>query len=105
MVKRALFLVILKLWPQCLILHCESIISGLSIIMPSIRVEGSFWHFLRTNADLIYANLLIFLIAGRLFKKIELNESIRYASDDPIESWLNNLLCLDVANCIPNINR
>lgn len=43
--------------------------------------------------------------AGRLFKKIELNESIRYASGDPIERWLNELLCLDVANYIPNITR
>lgn len=44
-------------------------------------------------------------LSGRLFKKIELSESIRYASGDPIESWLNALLCLDVANHIPNINR
>lgn len=44
-------------------------------------------------------------LSGRLFKKIELVESIRYASGDPIESWLNGLLCLDVANYIPNINR
>ncbi|KAJ0971387.1 hypothetical protein J5N97_019346 [Dioscorea zingiberensis] len=43
--------------------------------------------------------------SGRLFKKIELNESIRYASGDPIESWLNGLLCLDVASYIPNISR
>ncbi|XP_020080248.1 RNA cytidine acetyltransferase 1-like [Ananas comosus] len=43
--------------------------------------------------------------SGRLFKKIELNESIRYASGDPIESWLNSLLCLDVAKSIPNISR
>ncbi|KAL9329702.1 hypothetical protein ACSQ67_004705 [Phaseolus vulgaris] len=42
---------------------------------------------------------------GRLFKKIELSESIRYASGDPIESWLNNLLCLDVSNAIPNLSR
>ncbi|CAK8534585.1 unnamed protein product [Lathyrus sativus] len=42
---------------------------------------------------------------GRLFKKIELSESIRYASGDPIESWLNTLLCLDVSNAIPNISR
>ncbi|CAN1842411.1 RNA cytidine acetyltransferase 1 [Linum perenne] len=41
----------------------------------------------------------------RLFKKIELNESIRYAIGDPIESWLNRLLCLDVSNFIPNISR
>ncbi|WCJ31748.1 RNA cytidine acetyltransferase [Euphorbia peplus] len=44
-------------------------------------------------------------ISGRLFKKIELSESIRYSSGDPIESWLNGLLCLDVANFIPNISR
>ncbi|WOL09558.1 hypothetical protein Cni_G18311 [Canna indica] len=43
--------------------------------------------------------------SGRLFKKIDLNESIRYASGDPIESWLNGLLCLDVASHIPNISR
>jgi len=34
-----------------------------------------------------------------------LSESIRYASGDPIESWLNNLLCLDVSNAIPNLSR
>ncbi|XP_052195629.1 RNA cytidine acetyltransferase 1-like isoform X2 [Diospyros lotus] len=44
-------------------------------------------------------------LSGRLFKKIELSESIRYASGDPIESWLHSLLCLDVTNSIPNINR
>ncbi|KAI3748538.1 hypothetical protein L6452_11677 [Arctium lappa] len=43
--------------------------------------------------------------SGRLFRKIDLSEAIRYASGDPIESWLNNLLCLDIANSIPNINR
>ncbi|KAI4345160.1 hypothetical protein L6164_012312 [Bauhinia variegata] len=44
-------------------------------------------------------------VSGRLFKKIELNESIRYASRDPIESWLNSLLCLDVTNSVPNLSR
>ncbi|KAK1320408.1 UPF0202 protein [Acorus calamus] len=43
--------------------------------------------------------------SGRLFKRVELSESIRYASGDPIESWLNGLLCLDVSNYIPKINR
>lgn len=55
-----------------------------------------------------FGNLLsawLSLIAGRLFKKIELNESIRYASGDPIESWLNSLLCLDVTNSVPTISR
>ncbi|GJZ99781.1 RNA cytidine acetyltransferase 1 [Tanacetum coccineum] len=35
----------------------------------------------------------------------DFNESIRYASGDPLELWLNNLLCLDIANSIHNINR
>ncbi|XP_057806961.1 RNA cytidine acetyltransferase 1-like [Salvia miltiorrhiza] len=43
-------------------------------------------------------------VSGR-FKKIELNEAIRYASGDPIESWLHTLLCLDVTNSIPSISR
>ncbi|XP_034220704.1 RNA cytidine acetyltransferase 2 isoform X2 [Prunus dulcis] len=43
-------------------------------------------------------------ISGRLFKKIELKESIRYASGDPIESWLHGLLCLDITNYIPKLN-
>lgn len=43
-------------------------------------------------------------ISGRLFKKIELKESIRYASGDPIESWLGGLLCLDITNSIPKLN-
>lgn len=48
-----------------------------------------------------HANLNV----GRLFKKIELSESIRYASGDPIEQWLHALLCLDVTSSIPPINR
>ena len=44
-------------------------------------------------------------ITGRTFKKIELSESIRYASADPIESWLNDLLCLDVTKSIPALTR
>ncbi|XP_078428150.1 RNA cytidine acetyltransferase 1-like [Wolffia australiana] len=44
-------------------------------------------------------------ISGRPFKKIELTESIRYASADPIESWLNDLLCLDVTKSIPALTR
>lgn len=42
--------------------------------------------------------------SGRLFKKIELSEPIRYASGDPIESWLHALLCLDVTTSIPSIS-
>ncbi|KAK7260066.1 hypothetical protein RIF29_25809 [Crotalaria pallida] len=44
-------------------------------------------------------------VSGFLFKKIELSESIRYDSGDPIEIWLNALLCLDVSNAIPILSR
>ena len=35
--------------------------------------------------------------APRILTEISLETPIRYASEDPIESWLNNLLCMDVA--------
>lgn len=39
------------------------------------------------------------------FKKIELAESIRYSSGDPIKSWLHALLCLYVTSYISSISR
>jgi tRNA(Met) C34 N-acetyltransferase TmcA len=60
------------------------------------------------NVGYLFGKFAVFIISlyiGRLFRKIELSESIRYASRDPIESWLNALLCLDVANSIPSISR
>ncbi|KAG9130714.1 hypothetical protein Leryth_012675 [Lithospermum erythrorhizon] len=43
--------------------------------------------------------------SGQTFKEIDLKESIRYASGDSIESWLNDLLCLDVTSHVPSIQR
>ena len=37
-------------------------------------------------------------INGRILKEITLNQAIRYADNDPIENWLNNLLILDATN-------
>lgn len=31
---------------------------------------------------------------GRVLKELTLDEPIRYGNDDPIEKWLNDLLCL-----------
>ncbi|KAI3892901.1 hypothetical protein MKX03_012417 [Papaver bracteatum] len=42
-------------------------------------------------------------LSGRLFKKVELSEAIRYAPGDPVESWLNGLLCLDATSVMPDI--
>ena len=40
---------------------------------------------------------------GRTFREIILQEPIRYAPGDVIESWLNKLLCLDAADYIPPV--
>ncbi|XP_041366514.1 RNA cytidine acetyltransferase-like isoform X2 [Gigantopelta aegis] len=40
--------------------------------------------------------------SGRILHEGVLNESIRYADGDPVESWLYGLLCLDATN-IPRI--
>ncbi|KAL0345095.1 UNVERIFIED_CONTAM: RNA cytidine acetyltransferase 1 [Sesamum radiatum] len=45
------------------------------------------------------------LVAAKSFQKLELKEPIRYASEDPVESWLNDLLCLDATNSTPTISR
>ncbi|XP_029633434.1 RNA cytidine acetyltransferase [Octopus sinensis] len=37
-------------------------------------------------------------LSGRVLYEVQLNESIRYADGDPVEKWLNDLLCLDVTN-------
>nr|XP_006819163.1 PREDICTED: N-acetyltransferase 10-like [Saccoglossus kowalevskii] len=36
--------------------------------------------------------------AARILHEITLNESIRYATGDDVEQWLNNLLCLNVSS-------
>jgi len=40
--------------------------------------------------------------AARVLREIKLEEPIRYASKDPVEKWLNQLLCLD-ANVVPRV--
>jgi len=40
---------------------------------------------------------------NRMLVELSLNESIRYAINDPVEDWLNKLLCLD-ATLVPRIN-
>eukprot|EP00466_Bigelowiella_natans_P003509 jgi/Bigna1/57656/fgenesh1_pm.23_\ len=41
---------------------------------------------------------------GRTLKEVELKEPIRYQAEDPIEAWLNGLLCLDCADSVPEIS-
>ncbi|KAI0242820.1 RNA cytidine acetyltransferase [Lamellibrachia satsuma] len=38
---------------------------------------------------------------GRILHEVTLVESIRYANGDAVESWLNNLLCLDASSVQP----
>ncbi|KAM3609142.1 uncharacterized protein V6R79_010191 [Siganus canaliculatus] len=42
------------------------------------------------------------LAAARSLHEVSLHESIRYAPGDPVEKWLNDLLCLDCLN-IPRL--
>ncbi|KAH7352706.1 hypothetical protein KP509_19G059500 [Ceratopteris richardii] len=43
------------------------------------------------------------VVSGRTFREVELSEPIRYATEDPVEAWLNELLCLNAANHIPKL--
>ena len=50
-----------------------------------------------------YCHMSIFpVFPGRVLHEVTLNESIRYADKDPVEKWLNNLLCLDATD-VPRI--
>ncbi|KAG2225263.1 hypothetical protein INT45_001487 [Circinella minor] len=42
-------------------------------------------------------------LAGRTLKEIKLEEPIRYGPNDPVEKWLNELLCLDASIVSKNI--
>ena len=36
-------------------------------------------------------------LSSRLLKEVKLEQAIRYADNDPIEAWMNELLCLDAS--------
>lgn len=40
---------------------------------------------------------------GRTLREITLEEPIRYSQGDPIEAWMNNLLCLNCASSLPRL--
>ncbi|KAL0584748.1 hypothetical protein ABG067_005486 [Albugo candida] len=40
---------------------------------------------------------------GRTLREVTLDIPIRYAQDDPVEKWLNALLCLDATNAVHRI--
>lgn len=42
---------------------------------------------------------------GRLLREIDLKEPIRYALSDPVEGWLNALLCMDAALVPPALHQ
>ena len=42
---------------------------------------------------------------GRSLKEISLDEPIRYGNNDPIESWLTNLLCLDATKTVSELSQ
>ncbi len=42
-------------------------------------------------------------LGGRTLKEVKLEEPIRYAPEDPVEKWLNKVLCLDASIVSKNI--
>jgi N-acetyltransferase 10 len=42
-------------------------------------------------------------LSGRTLKEVKLEEPIRYAPNDPVEKWLNKVLCLDATVVSKNI--
>lgn len=42
---------------------------------------------------------------GRTLKEVTLAEPIRYRLGDPVEGWLNGLLCLDCADSVPELKQ
>ncbi len=53
-----------------------------------------------TSSAIVSASL-----RGRTLREITLIEPIRYAANDPIEAWLNDLLCLNCATQVPKLLR
>ncbi|KAI8799815.1 GNAT acetyltransferase 2-domain-containing protein [Cladochytrium replicatum] len=39
-------------------------------------------------------------VGGRVLREIKLETPIRYGAKDPVETWLNKLLCLDCSNAV-----
>lgn len=48
------------------------------------------------------SDCLCVCVTARSLHEVSLHESIRYAPGDPVEKWLNDLLCLDCLN-IPRL--
>ncbi|CAI7807913.1 unnamed protein product [Closterium sp. NIES-53] len=42
-------------------------------------------------------------VSVRVLREVELQEPIRYADGDPVEKWLNHLLCLDATSHVPKL--
>ncbi|GJP66369.1 hypothetical protein CLOP_g23301 [Closterium sp. NIES-67] len=42
-------------------------------------------------------------VTVRVLREVELQEPIRYAEGDPVEKWLNHLLCLDATSHVPKL--
>lgn len=51
-------------------------------------------QYIAINCSVTLTNV----ITGRLLKELQMQVPIRYGNGDPIEKWLNDLLCLDAAN-------
>ena len=59
------------------------------------RYEGTGRSLSLKLIDQLRQQSVMGVASGRVLKEVVLNEPIRYSSNDPIERWLYNLLCLD----------
>ncbi|TYK10177.1 RNA cytidine acetyltransferase 1-like [Cucumis melo var. makuwa] len=88
-------------WKILALLSASKIISLLSPSKKASSLSSSY-AFLPSSSQVSSASSGP---RGRKFCMLELQEPIRYASGDHLESWLNSLLCLDVTSTMPPISR
>lgn len=70
-------------------------------LLSQLRKQGVGTAEVNRSSDKTSAKEALVNAGSRTFKEVVLDEPVRYASADPVESWLNGLLCLDAADHIP----
>uniref|UniRef100_A0A5S6QZ49 RNA cytidine acetyltransferase n=1 Tax=Trichuris muris TaxID=70415 RepID=A0A5S6QZ49_TRIMR len=66
-------------------------------LLHQLRQETACITAIHTGAASSSKESVITATSGRVLNELVLEESIRYGAGDPVESWINQLLCLDIA--------
>ena len=101
-VRENVFLAVKKFCLTVNFLHllwswCESHSSSLPNVQLPLELLHIWWPAQSPDFKLYWRFLQDSSPLGRKLHEIGLEESVRYAPGDPIEHWLNRLLCLDCA--------